>query len=294
VPGPAAVFLPDDRLHLQYGPIDLIVEAFGAVDQVRQSYRQARDRFQTILDELVSELALLRSPWRSPGLGLTGVVAQRMENAVAPLAQGFLTGDQLITPMAAVAGAVADEILQALTRDCDLQRAYVNNGGDIAIHLAPGEVFDVGMASVEQRPHGWGKVRVDSAMAVAGVATSGRGGRSFSLGIADSVTVLAKTTAAADAAATLIGNAIDLPGDSAVIRRPANQLDPDSDLGERLVTIGVGPLAHEQVERALEPGLTLAKSLQQQGHIVAAALCLAGEVRICGDVCNPAALNVTG
>ena len=66
-----------------------------------------------------------------------------------------------------------------------------------------------------------------------GVATSGWRGRSFSLGIADAVTVLAATAAAADAAATIIANAVDLPGHPAIARRPASELEDDSDLGDR-------------------------------------------------------------
>ena len=76
-----------------------------------------------------------------------------------------------------------------------------------------------------------------------GVATSGWRGRSFSLGIADAVTVFAGTAAVADAAATLIANAVDLPGHPAFARAPARRCDPQSDLGERLVTVDVGPLA---------------------------------------------------
>jgi uncharacterized protein len=76
-----------------------------------------------------------------------------------------------------------------------------------------------------------GAIEITRDMPVRGIATSGRHGRSLSLGIADSVTVLAATAAAADAAATLIANAVDLPGHAAVRRAPACSLDPDSDLG---------------------------------------------------------------
>ena len=43
--------------------------------------------------------------------------------------------EQFITPpWRAVAGAVADEVLQALVHGRGLKRAYVNNGGDIALY----------------------------------------------------------------------------------------------------------------------------------------------------------------
>ena len=130
-----------------------------------------------------------------------------------------------ITPMAAVAGAVADEMLQALVKGRRLDKAYVNDGGDIAIHLTPGHELRAGIFATALD----GVARLTYDQPVRGIATSGRGGRSFSLGIADSATVLAATAAAADAAATLIANAVNVEH-PAIERRPARDLDPDSDL----------------------------------------------------------------
>jgi hypothetical protein len=113
---------------------------------------------------------------------------------------------------------------------------------------------------------------------VRGVATSGWRGRSFSLGIADSVTVLAGSASAADAAATIIGNAVDVdaPG---IVRRPAAQVRDDSDLGQRLVTCAVPPLPAAQIERALAAGACIAEAEIGAGRIVAAALSLQGRFR---------------
>jgi ApbE superfamily uncharacterized protein (UPF0280 family) len=110
-----------------------------------------------------------------------------------------------------------------------------------------------------------------------GVATSGRHGRSFSLGIADAVTVLARTASQADAAATIIANAVDLPGHPAIVRCPAHDLQPDSDLGARLVTRGVGELSDAEIEDALEAGAVQARRLLAAGLIDGAALRLRGE-----------------
>ena len=107
---------------------------------------------------------------------------------------------------------------------------------------------------------------------VRGVATSGWRGRSFSLGIADAVTVLARTRRVADAAATLIANAVDLPGHPAIRRAPARDLDPQSDLGERLVTVAVGPLTRDEIDAALRPALAEAELWRDRGLIEAAAL----------------------
>lgn len=275
---PQIGFLADGRrLHLQDGPIDLIVAARGGEANVRAACDAAARRFTGLLDELCSELPLLRQaadPMRSL---LQGVVARRMHAAVAPFA-----ADHFITPMAAVAGSVAEEILGAMTGAARLERAYVNNGGDIALHLADGESFTVGLMD---RPDAAGLLQtivIDADDPARGVATSGRHGRSFSLGIADAVTVLARTAAQADAAATIIANAVDLPGHPAIVRCPANELQPDSDLGARLVTRGVGALSWHEVGDALAAGARRARRLLAAGLIEGAALRLLGETIVVG------------
>jgi uncharacterized protein len=270
--------LPDSRrLHLHDGPIDLIVEAFGAVTEIDAAYRAASQRFVTVLDELCRELPLLREPARSGGPLVSGVIARRMVAAVAPYGESIF-----ITPMAAVAGAVAEEILGAMTSAASLSRAYVNDGGDIALHLGSGERFVVGMVERPDRPSLFGTATLDSTQPVRGIATSGWRGRSFSLGIADAVTVLADGAAMADAAATIIANAVDLPGHPSVVRVPARNLAPDSDLGSRLVTQAVGELSPGDIAAALDAGLSVAHSLLSDGLIRAAALCLCGTTRIVG------------
>ncbi len=273
-------FLPDGRrLHLHDGPIDLIVEAFGVEQEVHCAYRAVVPRFVTVLDELCAELPLLRQPAR-PGHSLPrGTVARRMAAAVVPFC-----GRVFITPMAAVAGAVAEEILAAMTSAADLSRAYVNNGGDIALYLAAGERFVVGMVERPDHPSLFGAAVVDSHQAVRGIATSGWRGRSFSLGIADAVTVLAATAAGADAAATIIANAVNLPGHPAITRIPACDLVPDSDLGSMPVTQNVGLLSPHEISEALNAGAAEADLLLASGLIHASALRLQGETRVIGTV----------
>lgn len=265
------VHLPGNHLHLQDGPIDLIVEAIGAPEQVAAAYAAATHRFETILDELCMELPLLRAPIRIGGAMPEGVVARRMWLAAAPFA------DRYITPMAAVAGSVAEETLGAMTAAADLRRAYVNNGGDIALHLAPGERMSIGLVDRPDRPQMYGAVSIASAQPVRGIATSGWRGRSFSLGIADAVTILARTAAAADAAATIVANAVDLPGHGGVRREPACARDPQSDLGAIPVTVDVGALSAGEAAAALAAGLKVAEDCIAKGLIEAAALHLAGQ-----------------
>jgi ApbE superfamily uncharacterized protein (UPF0280 family) len=182
--------------------------------------------------------------------------------------------------MAAVAGAVAEEILGAMVEAANLERAYGNNGGDIALHLSQGGQFTMGLLDRPDQPGLMQTTMIEADDAVRGVATSGRHGRSFSLGIADAVTVLARTAAAADAAATIVANAVDLPGHPAVLRCQAHDLQPDSDLGARLVTREVGALRAFEIATALEAGADKARLLLARGLIESAALRLHGETRI--------------
>ncbi len=316
--------LPDGRRHFHDGPIDLILEASGA--KAVTAYEAAAARFATILDELCLELPRLRAASGPPP---EGVVARRMVAAVAPFAE-----ERFITPMAAVAGAVAEEVLAAMVDAAPLERAYVNNGGDIAFHLAwrpavPSPVagegqgegslrpegilslppltptlsrkgrggreggahseadrdvatFEIGMVALSDRPSLFGKARISSRDSARGIATSGWRGRSFSLGIADAVTVIARTASLADAAATLIANAVDLPGHPAIMRAPARSRDPQSDLGDRLVTLAVSALAADDIEAALDRGAREAQLWLERGLIAGAALSLQGECRLAG------------
>ncbi|PJG55337.1 hypothetical protein CVM73_09725 [Bradyrhizobium forestalis] len=274
---PQIALLSDSRrLHLQDGPIDLIVEARGRADAVRAAYEAAALRFTGLLDELCAELPELRSA-AGKRTSLEGVVARRMHAAVAPYA-----ADCFITPMAAVAGSVAEEISGTMLGAATLDRAYVNNGGDIALHLGKGEHFSVGLMDRPDRDGVMRTMRIDADDPVRGIATSGRHGRSFSLGIADAVTVLAATASQADAAATIIANAVDLPGHPAIIRKPANELQPDSDLGARLVTREIGELSHDEIATALESGAECARHLFDRRLIEGAVLQLCGDMLVIG------------
>ena len=272
-----ARMLPDGRrLHLQDGPIDLVVAADGRAADVRHALQAAAVRCATILDELCAELELLRRPVDPCP---EGSVARRMWAATHPHAR-----DSFITPMAAVAGSVAEDVLAAMTDAAPLTRAFVNNGGDIAIHLQPGQRYAIGLVDRPDRPSLFARAVIGADDGIGGIATSGWRGRSFSLGIADAVTVLAETASRADAAATVIANAVDLPGHPAITRVPAERLQPDSDLGVRPVTRNVGPLRPGEIAVALASGLACAASLLEEGHIRACAMHLAGETRTLGHV----------
>ncbi|WP_394789884.1 UPF0280 family protein [Rhodoferax sp.] len=277
--------LSDGRWHFQHGPIDLVIGAQGLPEAVQLAHQAAWQRFGSLLEELVSELPLLRQampmsgPLPSASANFIGTVAQRMWDACTPYRASF------ITPMAAVAGAVAEELIACYQRP-GIDRAWVNNGGDIAVHLTPGHSVRIGLFSdlgtVDKALEAGPDLRTDAQCTlgfdwpVRGIATSGWRGRSFSLGIADSVTILAASAAQADAAATVVANAVNLlhPG---IVRRPACEVKDDSDLGSIPVTVDVPLLAVELVQQALAAGLAQAQVLQQAGLLWSATLMCQGQ-----------------
>jgi ApbE superfamily uncharacterized protein (UPF0280 family) len=270
-----AVMLSGTRLHLSEGPIDLVIWADGAPETVACAYRAAGRRFDGLLAELCAELAMLRMPLRADLPPFQGTTARRMAEACWPHRAVY------ITPMAAVAGAVAEAVLTAMTTAAPLDRAYVNDGGDIALHVTPGTSLAIGVVRSLEKAVPEGEIQIGYDMPVRGIATSGRHGRSFSLGIADAVTVLARDAPSADAAATLIANAVNVD-DPAIVRRPARDLDADSDLGDLPVVVDVGPLVPDQIAAALDAGLARAEAMRRAGLIEAALLTFAGEWRSVG------------
>lgn len=303
---PVLQVLSGERLHLSHGPIDVVLRAWGEPGAVRAAYAAAWARFQAILSELSDELILLRKPmdelmamadssralrssppplWggdevanHASSYPLHGPVARRMFAACVTFADVF------VTPMAAVAGAVADELMAHMVAAAPISRAYVNDGGDIAVRATNGQSLEIGLAgdfALGDVPALNGRLRLTSASGVGGIATSGARGRSFSLGIADSVTILAHDAATADVAATLVANAVDVES-AAIARRPARDLDPDSDLGDRPVTVSVGALTPGEITVALDRGVGRARAYRERGLIADAALMLRGHTRVVG------------
>ncbi|WP_095587450.1 UPF0280 family protein [Actibacterium ureilyticum] len=283
--GPRAHRAPDGSLRLIHGPIDLIVAVRGPAQAMQAAQTRACRAFATILTDLVAELPRLRT---AHGADPTGAVARRMQAATDPFRPAF------VTPMAAVAGAVADHVLAAiLTPGHALTQAHVNNGGDIALWTGA-RPLSLAICEDPLTAAPGARARIGQRDGVGGVATSGWRGRSHSMGIADAVTVLARNAALADAAATLIANAVDLPGHTGVARSPADALSPDSDLGGRLVTTDVPPLSTAEIGQALEAGRALAETYRAAGLIAGACLaCQGGRIVIGPAIDAPAATHQT-
>jgi len=279
----ASLFGKSQRLHIQHGPTDLVIDADGPSRLAL--FEVAVTAMRDVLSGLAAELALLRAPWSAAHPPLSAV-ARRMHAACD------IAGDLFVTPMAAVAGAIADHVLAAMlaseaARSCS--KISVNNGGDIAFWTDDGAVTRAAIASPAAAGGNGGYITLRGPTAWRGMATSGFGGRSLSPGIADSVTVLADCASTADVAATLIAGAVDCPEASGIRRCPAHDIDPDSDLGARLVTIEVPPLAPGQIAGALDAGRRLAMRLMKSGRLAGAVLELQGDVAVVG-LDDPAAL----
>ena len=280
--GPVCQFLPGDRLHLQHGPIDLIIQAEGQAGVLLRAHQQARRRFEDVLPVLVTELTRLRQPVDPHSNNpMQGPVARLMWQSCCPFADS-----QFVTPMAAVAGSVAQYMLVPYQVD-GIDRAWVNNGGDVAIHLAGAASLRLGLFSdlagalssvLAQRPSSLdGIATICAGAGIGGVATSGWAGRSHSMGIADSVTVFAADAGLADAAATLLANAVNVE-DESIVRTPAYLLSDDTDLGDYLVTVNVPRLAPEKVMTALARGQTIAQRYVDSGVLHSVVLICQGQV----------------
>ncbi|MDE0790530.1 MAG: UPF0280 family protein [Woeseiaceae bacterium] len=270
------VMLSGNRLHLQHGPINLVIKAIGSTAGVQQAYALAAQRMEGMLQGLVDNLSLLRSPlFIADNTKINDATSQRMVSTVRQFRDCF------VTPMAAVAGAVADEVLAAMKNADGLDSVFVNNGGDIALHLEPGQKMRIGIVPFLSTATLGASVEIAGEDGVCGIATSGWDGHSMSLGIADAVTVLAKNAAIADTVATLIANKVDCDAEC-IDRSRALDIDPDSDLGERLVTVNVGALHKKAIDDALDRGAKFARTLIKKCELYGVFIYLQGHSRSLG------------
>jgi len=186
-------------------------------------------------------------------------------------------GDPDLTPMAAVAGTIADAVADVL-REAGMTRVIVNNGGDLALRLSPGESIVVGVRPKVDHSDISGCFVLHGELGIGGVCTSGLGGRSFTRGIASAATVLAQMASCADAAATAIANATFI-NSPAVHRAAALNLDPSSDLHDLEVTTSVDCLSDKEASSALDQGIARAEKLVTKGRIAGAIITVQGRTR---------------
>ncbi|WP_052315984.1 FAD:protein FMN transferase [Desulfomonile tiedjei] len=231
---------------------------------------QAAESAVGFLEEIAREWETLKKPFGQIPEPSSGSLAHEMWRAVS------LVGHDDLTPMAAVAGTIADATADVLEKR-GLTRVVVNNGGDIAVRLKDPESLRIGIRpdiSSHEISH---TIRVDSSLHVGGICTSGLGGRSLSRGIASAATVFAARASVADAAATAVANATYIPHPS-VKRVLAEKLDPDTDLKGIEVTVSVGTLSASDIDRALIQGINCAEQLVKKRTIHGACVAVQGKM----------------
>ena len=230
----------DNRLFLRHGPINIVLEAIGIDKDL--AYQNVKGYFETLLEQLVLDMELLKEEVVF-NRKFNNKISQSMQDATERYSPAF------ITPMASVAGSIADNILRVLINNTNLEKAYVNNGGDVSFYLNKNQIMKTSLAAI---PNMIAEIKYKDKSR--GIATSGWRGKSFSRGIADSVTVLADNAAMADAAATMIGNAVDISNHPKIKKQPANEMYEDSDLKNLLITVEVGLLTKVEIKEALKNG----------------------------------------
>lgn len=249
------------QVFFDYGPVSMVVSAIRKGTGDTELCRSAFGIIDGCLRELRPALEILRSyPGRVNPDELRGL-PEVMARAV------IATGYAWLTPMAAVAGSIADAVADYLV-DRGAEKVAANNGGDIAIRLAAGQslnlgvVYDLSIGTVNRT------VRLTGESGIGGVATSGLGGRSLTTGIASGVTVFSRRCARADALATLLADRsyIDSPAVHTVL---AAELDPDSDIADQQVVVAVDPLSEREKTRALNQVMTEAELQYKKGDLVA-------------------------
>ena len=262
------------RIQVSHGPMELGVQLEGEPLAIRKAGRQISEMTRSLLEEVHKYYPLLRL--RAGELPLKDRwprVVRRMIRAARAVSETELT------PMAAVAGAVSDEILARIRESGEgrFTKILVNNGGDMAL-FSPYAPVRVAIRGAELDTESVREMVIPGQGEPYGVATSGWRGRSFSKGIADAVTVVANKGAIADAAATHIGNHVDASDLAGIVRRKASCLDPETDVPDLMVTVACGALTGEEKRRALDNGRDAARNLIEKGMIWGAGLYLQGDV----------------
>jgi hypothetical protein len=249
---------------LDYGPLQMTIFASRNAEPQTEAVKTAALFASKILDEL----AAVRSQAQKPQAAITAS-DQYPEILQTMIAAVRRSGDKTLTPMAAVAGSIADMVADYLYT-AGATKVIVNNGGDIALRLSHAETVAVGVAPVigGSQTH---ILQVKAGDGIGGIATSGLGGRSFTKGIATAAVVVAQRAALADACATSIANATYAPHASIKLGLAGN-IDPDSDIADHLVVYEVDDVPAHIAQQALANGYEQALALYRQKLIAGAAL----------------------
>jgi len=262
-------WLDGGRILAECGPMRLVIAAsVGSIPQRELGVRAAEEAF-VLLERVARRRRLLSRPYRAVPDDVDNFLARKMIRSV-------LAVDDTLTPMAAVAGTLADGVAAFLSRR-GMTRVIVNNGGDVAIRTGSGESVNVGIRPDLTEGAITDMLTLGDERPAWGVATSGLEGRSLTRGVASAATIVAGSASLADAAATCVANASYVEDDT-VIQRPAEELDEQTDIPGIAVTIQAGPFTEEKKDKALSGAMKKAEVLISKGLIFGAYIVVDGKV----------------
>lgn len=254
----------------EFGPMRLVISAFvGKVPQQQMSVRAAEESF-TYLERLARLKKFLGKRFPRMPADLKDPIAIKMIRSVQAV------GNQNLTPMAAVAGTIADAVADFLYNR-GMTKVVVDNGGDVAVRLERKTSVTVGIRQEIDKQEISNVLSLDSRSSSWGVTTSGLGGRSLTRGIASAATVIARNASLADAAATDVANASYIE-DPHVIQVPSEEIDPNTDIPGLNVTIKVGPLNEDKKSLSISRAIKRAEELTNKGIILGALVAVQGKV----------------
>jgi ApbE superfamily uncharacterized protein (UPF0280 family) len=271
-------------MFLEIGPASLVIIGEKNGEPYEFQKEKLVQKVKSILGEIREYLPVLKQKaYKIKNTKHMPDVPRKMVEAVKAIDEASLT------PMAAVAGSVADAMKEFLKNE-GVDLVSVNNGGDISIFNKKGRGLKIDIGDIHTGESSPYMLNIEQLIDY-GLATSGFGGRSFTLGLADIVTVVAATGAVADAAATFICNCTNTESGQ-ITRKKASEVDPLTDIPDDNVTIRIGELNEEDILKALENGLDIATNIKKQKHIYDAIIKLQGHMvtTINGD--NPIKLEV--
>ena len=262
--------LPNGTILVDYGPMRMFISVSENGKPLFDLAEEGARLAMRVLEDLAKFLPIIKK--KSLKLAVEEAfpdVVRRMIEATKKMEEPDLT------PLAAVAGTASDVVADFIFSRGGT-KIIVDNGGDVAIRLREGEVARIGVKTEIDAKHPAYLFTIDPTMGIGGVATSGLGGRSFTKGIASAATVLSKTAAISDAAATIIGNFTNAE-DPNITRSLAEKVYPDTDIAGEWITVKVGKLSEKKIDEALNRGLPKAYSIYQRGLIKGAFIALQGK-----------------
>jgi len=264
--------IEDDKLFIENGPTNIIAEAFSS--EKIEIYNLICEYSSKFLKDLSLEIRTLKKP-TSHKNEFVSEIANTMFNSTKLFLPNF------ITPMASVAGSISELLLLKVLEEFEVKKMYINNGGDISLYITKDEKFNFSVGGETSFV-----VEYADTDGLGGIATSGWKGRSFSMGIADSVTVIAEKASIADAAATIICNHIDLKNSKKIKKTIANNLYEDTDLNNKLITVSVENLTETEIRQAISMGKIISEYYISKKFIKAVIINLQDNILILGHKFN--------